>query len=81
MDASFEDVNGDILIKFKNLLVEDEENEISVSGPQKFIYAFDNSVSEGYGPDSGKLVIDLSTGEFPAPPETGNDILLETIRL
>ena len=62
MDASIDAVDGEILLQFKNLLVEDRENEISVSGPQKLIYAFSDTVGEVHGSNRGKSVIDLSTG-------------------
>ena len=45
MDAYFEAVDGDIVVKFKNFLVEEGENEISFS--QNFIYVFDDNVYEG----------------------------------
>ena len=64
MDSYVEALYGDIVLKFKRLLVEEEDNEISVSGPQNFIYAF-------YDSD-----IDIITVEVPAPPATGYDILL-----
>ena len=49
MYASVEAVDGDIVLKFKKFPVEEGENEISVSGPQKFIYAFSDTVGEGHG--------------------------------
>ena len=47
MDTSIEAVDCDIVLKFKKFLVEEEENEISVSGPQNFIYAFVDTVGGG----------------------------------
>ena len=46
MDASVDALDGDILLKFKNFLVEEGENEISVS--KNFIYTFDDTVGEGH---------------------------------
>ena len=76
MDPSVEAVDGDMLPSFKKFLVKEGENEISVS--QNFIYAFHDNVGEGYGSNRGKSVIDLTTGEVPALPETGNDIILDS---
>ena len=76
MDASVEAVSCDIVLKFKKFLVEEGENYISVS--QNFIYAFSDTVGEGHGSKRGKSVIELRTGEVPAPSVTGNDILLES---
>ena len=42
MDASAEAVYGDIVLKFKNFLVEEGYNEISVI--QNFIYSFSETV-------------------------------------
>ena len=44
MDTSCKAVDGDIVPNFNKLPLEEEENEISVSGPQKFIYAFSDTV-------------------------------------
>ena len=49
MDASVETLDGEILLKFKKLLVEEGENEIIVNDHQKFIYGFSDTVCEGYG--------------------------------
>ena len=73
MDASVDAIDGDIVLKFKKFLVEEEENEISVSSPQNFIHEFSDTAGEGRGSNMGKAVIGLSIGEFPAPPATGND--------
>ena len=78
MDASDESVDSGIVIKFKKLLVEEGENEISVIGPQNFIHAFSGTVGEGHGSNRDKAVIYLSTGEVTAPSATGNDILLDS---
>ena len=51
MEASIEAVDGDIVLKFKKFLVGEVDNETSVSGNQKFIYAFSDTVGEGYGPN------------------------------
>ena len=45
MSAYVETVNGDIVLKFNKLLVEEGENEISVS--QNFLYVFSDTVGEG----------------------------------
>ena len=76
MDAYIEAVYCDILLKFKKFLVEEGGDEISVS--QIFIYAFSDTVGEGNGSNRVKSVIEISTGEVPTPPETGNDILLDS---
>ena len=76
MDTSVEAVDGDILLKFNNFLVEDGENEISVS--QNFIHRFSDTIGEVHGLNRGKSVIDLSTREVLAPPATSNDILLDS---
>ena len=68
MDASADSIYGDIVLKFKKFLVEEGENEISVSGPQNFICAFADTVGEGHGSNRDKSGIALSTGEVPAPP-------------
>ena len=78
MYASFEVIYGDIVLKLKIFLVEEGENEINVSGPQNFIYAFSDTVGEGHCWNRVKSVIYLSTGEVTAPPATGKDILPES---
>ena len=74
MDASVEAVDGDMILRFKNFLLEEGDNEISIS--QNFIYAFTDTVSEGNVSNRGNTVIDLITGEVKVPPATGNGILL-----
>ena len=54
IDVSAEAVYGDIVPKFKNLLLEEEENKISFSGIQNVIYAFYDTVGEGHGSNRGK---------------------------
>ena len=76
MDASIESLDGDILIKFKKLLVEEGYNEISVSGTHNSVYAFSDTVGEGHFLKRGKAVIDFSTREVTAPLATEDDILL-----
>ena len=44
----------------------------------KLHYAFADTVGEGHGSNRGKSVVGLSTGEVPAPPANGNDILLDS---
>ena len=78
MDASSKAVDGDIVLELKKFLVEEGENEISVSGPQNFICAYADTVGEGHGSNRDKSGIDLSTGEVPAPSATGNCILLDS---
>ena len=77
-DTYVEDVDGGIVIKFKKFLVEEGGNEISVSGTQNFIYAFSDTIGEGYGSNKGKAVIYLATGEFQVPPENWNYIILDS---
>ena len=62
INYSVEAVDGDMVLKFKKFLVEDGENVILVDGPQKFVYAFSDTVSEVYGSNRGKAVINLSSG-------------------
>ena len=76
MGAYVDAVDGDIVLKFKNFLLEEEENEISVSGTHKFTNAVSDTVGEGHGSNRGKEVNDLSTGDVLTPSETGNCILL-----
>ena len=78
MDPSVEDVDGAIVLKFNNFLVEDGGNKISVSGTHNFIYEFYETVGEGHGSSRVNIVIELSTVDVPAPPATGNDILLDS---
>ena len=73
MDNSVESVDGDIVIKFKKFLVEEEENYIIVGGTQKFIYEFSDTVGEGYGSNSGKSVINLSWGGSSKVYDTNQD--------
>ena len=76
MDAYVEAVDFDIVIKFKKFLVEEGENEIIVS--LNFIHRFSDTIDEVHGLNRGKAVIDLRTGDVPALPATGNDILLDS---
>ena len=76
MGASVESIDGDISLKFNKFLVEEGQNEISDS--HKFIYSFSDTVGEEHGSNRVKSVIDLITGQVPAPPETGNDIILDS---
>ena len=77
MDASVEAVYGDIVLKLKTFVVEEGENGISVS--QNFVYAFTDTIGDVNGSNRVKKVIDISTREVPAPPETENDIVLTVI--
>ena len=52
MKDSIKDVDGEILLRFKKLLVEEGENEISDS--QNFIYLFAETVGEGHNSNSIK---------------------------
>ena len=61
MDDLVEDVYGDLVLKFKKFLVEEEENGIIVYGTQNFIYEFYDTVGEGHGSNRGKSVINLSS--------------------
>ena len=70
MDTSIEVEDGEKVLKFKNFLVEEVENEISVS--QNFIYEFSVHVGEGYSLERSKSVIALIIGEIPDPTVTGN---------
>ena len=62
MDAYFEAVDGDIVIKFKKLLVEEGVNHIIVDGPQNVIYTFSGTFGKGHGSNRVKSVINLSLG-------------------
>ena len=59
MDASVEAIKGDIVINVKKFLVEQVDNEISVSRSQNFIYTISDTVGEGHGSKRGKAVINL----------------------
>ena len=48
MDTYVEAVDGVILLKSKKLLVEEGDNEFSISGPQKFMYKLSDTVGEGH---------------------------------
>ena len=52
MDDSVEAIYGDILIKFKKLLLEEGENEITSS--KNLIYVFYDTFGEGHGLNRGK---------------------------
>ena len=60
MDVSVEAVDSDIVLKLKKFLVEEGGNDNIVDGPQNFIYAFADTVGEGYGSDRGKSTINIS---------------------
>ena len=62
MDDSVEALYGDIVLKFKNFLLEEGINDIIVDGPQNFIYEFSGNTGEGHGSKRGKSVINLSLG-------------------
>ena len=62
MEASVEAVDGDIVLKLKNLPVEEGKKKISVSGPQNFIHSFYDTIGEGHGSNRGKSVIDHRIG-------------------
>ena len=47
MDASVESLDGDILLKFKQFLVEEGDNETRVRGTRNVIYAFYYIAGEG----------------------------------
>ena len=59
MDDSVEAVDGDIVLKFKKFIVEEEGNEISFDGPHNFIYTFSDTVDEVHGSNRGKAVIKI----------------------
>ena len=61
IDDSVEAVDGDIVLKFKNFLLEEGENDIIVDGPQNFIYAFADTVGEGHVANRENAVINLSS--------------------
>ena len=64
MDASVEALDGDIVLKFNKLLVEEGRNEISASVPQNFIYAFSDTVGEGHGSNRGNQLLILAQDRF-----------------
>ena len=59
MDTSVEAVDGDIVLKFKNLLVQEGVTGIIVYGPHIFIYAFFATVGEGHDSNRGEVVNNL----------------------
>ena len=62
MDASVEAIDGDIVLKFKQFLVEEGGNDSIVNGPQNFFYAFSDTIREGHGSNRGKNVINIISG-------------------
>ena len=62
MDASLEAVYGEIVLKFKNFLLEEGGNEIIAGIPQNFIYEFSNTVGLVHGSNMGKYVINIILG-------------------
>ena len=62
MDASVEAVDGDIVLKFKKLLVEEGGKDMIFDAPQNFIYIFSDTIGEGHGSTRGKAVINLFLG-------------------
>ena len=60
--SSIEVVYGDIVLKLKKVLVEEEWNDIIFDSNQNFIYARADTVGEGHGSNKGKSVINLSLG-------------------
>ena len=62
VDASFDAVDGDIVLNFKKFLVEEGGNDIIIDGPQNFIYSFSDTVGEGHGLNRGKAVINVRSG-------------------
>ena len=57
MDISVEAVDGDIVLEFKKLLVEEGGNDIISDGPQNLMYEFSYTVGEGLGSNRSKSVI------------------------
>ena len=57
MDASVEAVDGNIVLNFKKILVEEGGNDSIVDGPHNFIYTFSDTVGEGHGSNRGKSVL------------------------
>ena len=76
MDNSVDAVDGDILLKLKEFLL--QQGQIEISDSQNFIYAFSDTFGELNVSNRGNTVIDLSTVYVPVPPATGNDILLDS---
>ena len=62
MDASVESVDGDIVLKYKKLLVEEGGYDIIVDITHKFINTFADTVGEVHVSNRGKSVIYLSSG-------------------
>ena len=65
MNSSVEAVDGDTVLKFQKFLVEEADNEISISVTQNFIYVFSDTVGEVDGSNRGKSAIEISKGEVP----------------
>ena len=78
MKPSVEAVDGDTVLKFQKFLVEEADNEISISVTQNFIYAFSDTVGEVHGSNRGKTAIYLTTGEVQVRPENWNCIILDS---
>ena len=68
MDDSFEDLYGDIVLKFNKFLVEEGGNDIIFDGPQNFVYEFSETVGGVHGSNRGKSVINISScGSYKVP--------------
>ena len=61
MDASVEAVYGDIVLKFKKLLVEEGGNDMVFDAPQN-LSVFSGTVGEVHGSNRGKAVINIILG-------------------
>ena len=59
MDASFEAVDGDIVLNFKKCLLEEGVNYVIFNGPQNFKQSFSDTDGEGRGSKSEKAVINI----------------------
>ena len=62
MDAYVEDVDGDIVLKFKKSLLGEGLNDIIVDCTQNFIYVFSDTIDEAHGSNRGKAVINIILG-------------------
>ena len=65
MNASIEAVDGDIVLKLNNFLLEEGGGYIIANGPQNFIYAFSYTYGEGHGSNRENILLLLAWVEPP----------------
>ena len=73
MNASIEDINLDIVLNFKKILVEEGGNEIIVDSPQNFIYELAETVGGGHVSNKDKNVTNFILGGNSKVSDTNQD--------